>query len=146
MLTLRWFLQHKRTQLATFALLCGVSIVLWWHSLITTLRLALGGEAYTQILLIVPLTIALIYMQWRTLPGPLHPRSFESSAAPGSLLLAGTLAIAGFSRWGAPGLAGDLRLSCSMIALVTWWIASVWFCFAVRAFLLFLFPLCFLFW
>jgi len=47
MLTLRWFLQHKRTQLATFALLCGVSIVLWWHSLITTLRLALGGEAYT---------------------------------------------------------------------------------------------------
>src|SRR5258708_17314269 len=33
-----------------------------------------------------------------------------------------------------------------MIALVTWWIASVVFCFGVRAFRLFLFPLCFLFW
>jgi len=143
---LYFFFFHKRTQLAAFAVLCGVSIVLWWHSLITTLRLALGGEAYTQILLIVPLTIALIYMQWRVLPGPLHPRSFESSAAVGSLLLAGALAIAGFARWGAPGLADDLRLSCSMIALVTWWIASVVFCFGVRAFRLFLFPLCFLFW
>jgi|SRR5713226_4398333 len=66
-------------------------------------------------------------MQWRMLS-----RSFESSAAAGSLLLAGALLIAGFARWGAPGLADDLRLSCSMIALVTWWVASVVFCFGVN--------------
>ncbi len=33
-----------------------------------------------------------------------------------------------------------------MIALVTWWIASVVFCFGLQAFRSFLFPLCFLFW
>src|SRR5260370_17009312 len=104
--------------------------MLWWHSLITTLGVALGGEAYNQILLIVPLTIALIYMQWRMLP-----RSFESSAVAGSLLLAGALATAGFARWGAPGLADDLRLSRSMISLVPCSIRSLAL-FSVRSALL----------
>jgi exosortase len=131
----------KRTQLAAFVFLCGVSIVIWGHALLVTLRHALGNEAYTHILLIVPLSIALIYMQWRMLP-----RSFESSAAAGSLLLAGALLIAGFARWGTSGVPGDLQLSLSMFALVTWWIASVVFCFGLQAFRLFLFPLCFLFW
>lgn len=131
----------KRTQLAAFACLCGVSIMIWWHSLVTTLRLALVNEAYTHILLIVPLSIALIYLQSGTLPP-----SFESSAPAGSLLLAGALVIAGFARWGAAGLADDLRLSLSMIAFITWWIASVVFCFGLRAFRSLLFPLCFLFW
>jgi exosortase len=131
----------RRTQLVAFAFLCGVSITLWWHGLITTLRLALGNEAYTHILLIVPLSIALIYMQSRTLP-----MSFESSTTVGTLLLAGALLVGGFARWGVLGLAGDVRLSLSIMALVTWWIASVVFCFGVRAFRSFLFPLCFLFW
>jgi exosortase len=131
----------KRFQLAAFAFLCGASIMIWWHALVVTLRLALNNDAYTHILLIVPLSIALIYMPSRTLP-----KSYESSVATGSLLLAGALVVTGFARWGAPGLADDLRLSLSMIALVTWWIASVVFCFGVRAFRSFLFPLCFLFW
>jgi len=131
----------KQTQLAAFAFLCGASLVIWWHSLVATLRLALGSDAYTHILLIVPLSLALIYLQSRTLP-----MSFESSARAGSLLLAGTLLTAGLARWGWPTLAADLRLSVSMIALVTWWIASVVFCFGWRAFRSFLFPFCFLFW
>ena len=130
----------KRTQLAAFAFLCGASIVIWWNSLVVTLRLALEAEAYTHILLVVPLSIALIYLQSKTLP-----MSSESSASAGSLLLVGALLIAGFARWGLPG-PDDLCLSFSMIALVTWWIASVVFCFGLRAFRSFLFPLCFLFW
>jgi exosortase len=131
----------KRIQFTAFAFLGGASIVIWWHALAVTWRLALNNDAYTQILLIVPLSIALIYMQSRTLP-----KSFEASFTGGSLLLAAALCVIGFARWGAPGLADDLRLSLSMIALVTWWIASVVFCFGVRAFRSFLFPLCFLFW
>ena len=72
--------------------------------------------------------------------------TFESSARAGSLLLAAALLIAGFARWGSRGLANDLSLSFSVIALVIWWIASVVFCFGPRAFRSFLFPLCFLFW
>ena len=39
----------------------------------------------------------------------------------------------------------DLRLSLSMIAVVTWWIGSVVLCFGIRAFHAFMFPLCFLY-
>ena len=39
----------------------------------------------------------------------------------------------------------NVRLSLGMFALVTWWIASVLFCFGARTFQSFLFPLCFLF-
>jgi exosortase len=131
----------KPIQIAVFAFLCATSVVIWRHALATTLRLALNNDAYTHILLIVPLSLALIYMQSTMLP-----ESFQSSVTTGSLLLAGALIVTGFARWGAPGLADDLRLSLSMIALVTWWIASVVFCFGVRAFRSFLFPLCFLFW
>jgi exosortase len=131
----------KRKQVVVFAFLCGVSIAFWWRPLIATLRLAVGKEAYTHILLILPLSIGLIYMQGKTLP--LRP---ESSAKAGSLLLAGALLLGGFARWSAWALAGDVRLSLSMMALVTWWLASVVFCFGLPAFRSFLFPLCFLFW
>jgi hypothetical protein len=131
----------KRTQIVAFAFLCGASIAFWWHPLIATLRLAVGKDAYTHILLIVPLSIALIYMQSKTLP-----LSLQSSAMAGSLLLAGALVLGGFARWSALGLAGDVRLSLSMMALISWWIASVVFCFGVPEFRSFLFPLCFLFW
>ena len=131
----------KRTQVVVFSFLCGVSIVFWWHPLIATLRLAVDNEAYTHILLIVPLSVALIYMQ-----SGKFSLSRESSATAGLLLMAGALLAGGFARWGVPGLAGDLRLSFSMMALVTWWIASVVFCFGVQAFRSLLFPICFLFW
>ena len=131
----------KRTPFIAFTFLCGVSIVVWWHALVVTFRLALGNEAYTHILLVAPLSFALIYLQWR-----MHPQGSESNANAGSLVLAGALLIAGFAKWGAPGMADDLRLSLSMFALVAWWIASVVFCFGVRALRSFLFPLGFLFW
>jgi exosortase len=130
-----------RTQIAAFAFLCGVSIVLWWHALVSTLRLALSEEAYTHILLIVPLSLALIYLKGRT-----STRKFESGVTAGAFLLAAALLIAGFARWGSPALGADLRLSLRMFAMVVWWVASVVLCFGVGTFRRFLFPLCFLFW
>ncbi len=45
-----------------FAVLLATSLVLWWHSLATTWMLALERDAYTHILLIAPLSVALIYL------------------------------------------------------------------------------------
>jgi exosortase len=115
-----------RTQIVAFAFLCGVSV---------------SQEAYTHFVLIVPLSLALIYLERRTSPGNCEP-----GATAGAFLLAAALLIAGFARWGTPGLGDDLRLALSMFAVVIWWVASVVFCFGVGTFRRFLFPLCFLFW
>src|SRR5260370_8676434 len=54
-----------QTQLPAFAFLCSVSILFWWHPLVTTLGLALTNGAYTHIILILPLSAALIYTDWK---------------------------------------------------------------------------------
>ena len=129
-----------RNQALAFSCLCAVSILFWWHSLILTLRLALANEAYTHILLILPLGAALIYLDSKELridPQP-APRS-------GAALLALALLIGCYAKWRMGAATDDVRLSLSIFALVTWWIASVVFCFGLRAFRSLLFPLCFLF-
>lgn len=129
-----------RNQVLTFAFLCAVSIVFWWHPLVMTLALALANDAYTHILLILPLSAALIYLDSKALridPQP-SPRF-------GAALLALALVIGCYARWGIGATSGDVRLSLGMFALVTWWIASVLLCFGARTFQWFLFPLCFLF-
>ena len=139
-----------RTQVPAFAFFCTVSILFWWHSLVITLGLALANEAYTHILLILPLSAALIYVDSKY-QGSKHADSkalwIDPQPSPriGAALLVLALAIGGYARWGMVGVRDDVRLSLGMFALVTWWIASVLLCFGVRAFQLFLFPLCFLF-
>jgi len=56
----------RRTQILAFVFLCVASIVLWWRPLATTLGLALANDAYTHILLIVPLSAGLIYLDSKT--------------------------------------------------------------------------------
>jgi exosortase len=129
-----------RTQVPAFAFLCAVSIVFCWHSLVVTLGLALANEAYTHILLILPLSAALIYSDSKALRVDPQP-----SPRLGAAVLALTLVIGCFARWGMVAAPNDVRLSLGMFALVTWWIASVLLCFGARTFQSFLFPLCFLF-
>jgi hypothetical protein len=62
-----------RNRVLLFAFLCAVSILFWWHSLVMTLRLALANDAYTHILLILPLGVALIYLDSK------HPDSKHDS-------------------------------------------------------------------
>jgi len=139
-----------RNQVLAFAFLCAVSILLLWHSLVMTLQLALANDAYTHILLILPLSAALIYLDSK------HPDSkygdskalrIDPQPSPriGAALLVLALLIGGYARWGMAATVDDVRLSLGMFALVTWWIASVLFCFGARTFQTFLFPLCFLF-
>jgi exosortase len=130
-----------RTQVPVFGFLCAVSILFWWHPLVITLGLALANEAYTHILLILPLSAALIYLDSKALRN--DP---QSSPRVSAALLALALLIGCYARWGMVAAPDDVRLSLGMFALVTWWIASFLLCFGVRTFQLFLFPLCFLFW
>jgi exosortase len=124
-----------------FAFLMAVSLALWWRPIRTTLRLALDHEEYTHILLIVPLSCALIYQQRKAIK--------ESGTRGGSvglaLLAIGLLAVT-FAHGESGYLPDDGLLAVSMGGLVAWWIGAVVFCFGLSVFRSFLFPLCFLFW
>ena len=135
----------KRTQVLAFAFLCAVSIVFWWHSLVVTLELALANDAYTHILLIFPLSAALIYLDSKYMDSKALRVRPQPSPRIGAALLALALVIGGYARWGMGATPGDVRLSLAMFALVMWWLASVLLCFGARTFHSFLFPLCFLF-
>ena len=132
------------------AVLTAASLLFWWRPLANTLGLALTNEAYTHILLILPLSAALIYLDSKGQ----HSKNLNSKALPidpppspriGAVLFALALLMGGYARWGSGAASGDVRLSLAMFTLVTWWIASVVFCYGLRAFRSLLLPLCFLF-
>jgi exosortase len=136
-----------RNQVLAFAFLCAGSILFWWRPLVVTLGLALSNEAYTHILLILPLSAALIYMSMGSKYEDSKALRIDPQPSPriGAVLLALALLIGCYASWGMRAAPDDVRLSLGMFALVTWWIASVLLCFGARPFQLFLFPLCFLF-
>jgi len=123
-----------------FALLVAFACVFWWNAIAATFRLAWTNEAYTHIILILPLSLALIYFDSKTVRPALEP-----SRLGGPFLLAAALALGCFARWGGP-IAPDLRLTLDMFSFVLWAIASVLFCFGLPIVRGFLFPLGFLFW
>ena len=133
-----------QAQVLAFGFLCAVSTVFWLHSVFTTLALALSNDAYTHILLILPLSAALIYQdsKWHSKALQIDPEPRLIGTGP----LALALLIGCYARWGMVAAPDDVRLSLGMLALVIWWIGSVIVCFGVAAFRSFVFPLCFLFW
>src|ERR1019366_7432136 len=134
-----------RNQVPPFAFLCAVSILFWWHFLVMTLGLALANDAYIHILLILPLSAALICMDSKYLDSKALRIDPQWSPRIGAVLLALALLTGCYARWGMAAAPDDVRLSLGMLALVTWWIASVLLCFGPKTLSLFLFPLCFLF-
>ena len=132
--------------MSVFTVLCAVSISWWWHSLVITLGLALANDAYTHILLIVPLSAALIYLDSKHADSRTLVIDPQPSPRIGTALLAMAFLVSCYAKWGMPAAPDNVRLSLGMFALVTWWISSVLLCFGVRRLQLFLFPLCFLYW
>jgi len=125
-----------------FVILGAISVLFWWRPIAETVGLALASDAYTHILLVVPLSGVLIYLDSKAVrTGP------QPSPPAGWALLALALLIGCYGKWGMAGAADDVRLSLSVVALVTWWIASVMVWFGARTsrsvllplFLLFLF-------
>ncbi len=128
------------SQRTLLGVLLAVSLLLWWQPLATTLRLALENIAYTHIFLIVPLSVALIWLERNALRPPFH-----GSGRAGAFLLVTALAVTVVAKWDA-AFPSDVRLSLNLLALVVWWFGSVIFCFGTKVFRAFLFPLCFLLW
>ena len=107
----------------------------------SSFALASRDEQYTHILLILPVTLTLVLLDWK---------SFQSHAEVGSKLGIALLALAALItvvvKLSLFALRPDERLAVNLLAVVLWWIGSFLFSFGVRAFKRALFPLCFLFW
>src|SRR5271157_4903965 len=125
-----------------FLFLCVVSVVLWWHTILATLVLALRNDAYTHILLVLPISFALIFLDWlsrKTQPKP----DFRSGSA--LLVLAVLIGFIG-GVWRRDSLTADVQLFLGMLAVVMWWVGAFVCCFGVRISRMCVFPLCFLLW
>jgi len=127
--------------LLRFSVLVAVSLAIWWSSLISSLALALRDDQYTHILLILPVSVTLIFLEWKS-----SEDFTESRASPGLILLVGAVVATLFARLQIFRLQRDEQLSLNMLALVLWWLGAFIVSFGTRAFRRALFPLCFLFW
>jgi exosortase len=132
--------RSKRFAYAQVFVCIATSIVLWWRSLVSTLQLAASRDAYTYILLIVPVSLALIYVEC----GP-YATEMRSERWVGGILLAAALLLQFLTVWNPVHLSASDGLGLSMSALVVFWIGSVILCFGIQTFKSLLFPLCFLF-
>lgn len=131
----------RLSPLPVFSILCAISLAIWWSPLASSFALAFHDEQYTHILLILPISAALIFLDWKS------PEPFKGPAViVGLVLLVTTVSVTFYVRWGVVALSPDERLSANMLALVVWWIGAFILCFGVHAFRRSLFPLCFLFW
>jgi hypothetical protein len=124
-----------------FSILTAISLAIWWRALTSSFALALRDDQYTHILLILPVSAALIFMDWKS------PEPFTGlNLSIGSGLLAAAVVAIVLARLEAVALQPDEQLSMNMLALVVWWVGAFVLCFGTRAFRRALFPLCFLFW
>lgn len=120
-------------------LLLAVSLLVGWRPLVDTFALALRNDEYTHILMILPISVALIVLEWPFLRSKVTP-----SVPLGGVLLAAAIMFAGFARRSS-SLSSDVQLSVAMFALVLSWIGAFVFCFGLRVSRSVLFPLGFLF-
>jgi exosortase len=125
---------------AGFAIPLVVSIVAGWHPLTDTFGLALSDDNYTYILLIAPISAAMIVLDWR-----LIRRIAAPGLIAGSALLAAAVLIALSALVWSASLAPDVQLSMKMFALVLSWCGAFLLCFGYRAARFVLFPICFAF-
>ena len=124
----------------TFAVLCCISVILWARPLLDTFTLAAADNSYTQILLILPVAITLLFLGWRE--RTIQPEIWT----PAAVFLTIALVVAAAARWGNFGGGSDIALALSMLGLVVWWIGSFAFSFGRPALQSFPFPLLFLLW
>jgi exosortase len=138
--TMNTSIQTKWNSRNTVALvLVGVSLLIWRLPLVATFGLALHNDAYTHILLILPVSAALIYLERKSLSSHVAPSPY------GAILLVISILIFGLAKWGLAGRP-DQGLFVSMCGLVICWIGVVLFCFGSDVFRKLMFPLCFPLW
>jgi exosortase len=129
-----------KTKPAGLFLLLITSVALWWGPLSATFRLSISSEAYTYILLIVPLSVGLIFFDERR-----ASETTASSILPAAILLISAVLLRVCIAWNPWQLSSSENLSVGIAALVIWWIGSVILCLGLDTFRSFRFPLLFLF-
>jgi exosortase len=112
----------------------AASLALWWQPLSATMRLALSSDAHTHILLIVPLSVALIYLERKRIAFMTPQMGWL-----GWIVVSAAFLLRAFTALGT----SSAILSLSMFALVLWWIGSVLVCCGLGAFRTLVFPMCF---
>jgi exosortase len=125
---------------AGVAVLCAVTLLVWWRPLVDTFVLCLRDDEYTYILLIIPVSAALILMDWHSLQ-----TNAGLSIRTGSVFLAAAALIASSTLVWPASLSTDVQLSIRMVALVLSWFGVFAACLGPRALRKAWFPLCFLF-
>ena len=122
-----------------FVLLWAISLVGGWRPLVDTFALSWRDDEYTHILLILPVSAALIFLEWRRL------RTMVAlNVRVGAAFLAIAVLIACSALVWSASLPSDVQLSIGMLALVLSWIGIFVLCVGSRASRLVLFTLCFL--
>jgi exosortase len=124
-----------------FSMLGVISLVIWWRPFVSTFALALSDQQYTHILLIVPISVTLIILDWKA-----PPPSSRLNVSVGLLLLGCAVALAFIARLKAVASPDGVQLFGNMLAFVLWWIAAFILCFGTGAFRNARFPLLLLFW
>jgi len=125
------------------SVLCAAGVMIWRHSLLHTARIALKVDAYTHILLVLPVSLLLLLSVRRRQPW---------RPAPAIRLGLSLLSLSMLVATGASGLrstagaAVDLHLSFEMLAFVIWLVGSFVLCFGKAIARICIFPLLFLLW
>jgi exosortase len=129
-----------KNQQTAFLALVTSSLLIGWRPLYQTFALSWRNDEYTQILLILPISAALIF---------LHRQTFRTLSGwrfrTGLVLLIAAVAIACSIWFMTYRLPADERLALEMFALVLWWIGSFSFCFGTGTARGLMFPLLLLF-
>ncbi|HET7891130.1 MAG TPA: exosortase/archaeosortase family protein [Candidatus Sulfotelmatobacter sp.] len=124
-----------------FSVVVAISLLLWWKPLVSSFALALSSDQYTHILLILPVSLTLICLEWKG-----AACSSELRSPFNYILLPIAVAAAAIARFQILPPLPDQRLAANMLALVVCWIVAFRMAFGSRAFQRALFPLCFLLW
>ena len=129
-----------QTRNILFFTLIGVSVLIWWRQIVTLLQLAWHVDEYTHILLIMPVSVALIYLE----RGKLR-RNITYAPVTGAVVALLSIAIGIVGKMQAVHFSGDVSLSITIFSLVTFWMASIVGCYGRAFFGSLLFPFLFLF-
>jgi len=122
-----------------FVVLCVVPLIVEWKPILKTFGLASNNEEFTHILLILPVVVTLIVIDWDALA---HQAESGHQLGGSILAVAAVAAITGQLA----GFTPDVQRSIAMLAVALWWIGAFVFCFGVRFARSLAFPLCFLLW
>jgi len=112
---------------ASFILLAAVSVALGWRFLFETFSLSCHNDDYTQILFVLPVSVALAFLKRKDLQ---EAREWNVSVGPLILLIAAAIACG--IRFRVISFPADETLCLGMLALVLFWIGISILCFGLR--------------